>query len=203
VVVVSSSTFLTGIMKVTPKLFTTLIVVLVLIAVAYGSYSLLREAAVTMPALFHPPSGARLLMSMDGFKIIQTEHGNISWRMNAGNADLFENKEAQLKNIEIIFTSSEKDKKVVNLIGEQGTMDTLSGNASIRRGSKEVKIVTSDGYLLTTNSLFWMAGDRLVWTEDPFKLLGKEIYLEGMGFSANVDMRTIVVKNNVKAVLQE
>ena len=30
-----------------------------------------------------------------------------------------------------------------------------------------------------------------------------EIYLEGIGFTANVDMRSIVVKDNVKAVLQE
>ena len=82
-------------------------------------------------------------------------------------------------------------------------MDTGSGNASIRRDTQEVRIVTSDGYLLTTNSLFWKAGERQVWTSDPFKLLGSEIYLEGVGITANVDMRTIVVKNNVKAVLQE
>jgi len=34
-------------------------------------------------------------------------------------------------------------------------------------------------------------------------LLGSEIYLEGVGMTANVDMRTIVVKNNVKSILQE
>ncbi|HUL00365.1 MAG TPA: LPS export ABC transporter periplasmic protein LptC [Nitrospirota bacterium] len=190
-------------MKATPKLLTALILVLIIAAVFYGSYSLLREATVTMPSLFHPPSGSRLLMSMHGFQFIQTEQGNISWRMNANSADLFENKEAQLKNIEIIYTSSDKDKKEASVFGERGTMDTTNGNASIRRQSKDVKIVTSDGYLLTTNSLSWKAGDRLVWTTEPFKLLGKEIYLEGVGFSANVDMRTIVVKNNVKAVLQE
>jgi len=190
-------------MKATPKLLIALTLILVLTAVLYGSYFLVKEAAVTMPSLLYPHSGSRLLMSMDGFNFIQSDHGTTSWKMNAESADLFENKEAQLKGIEIIFTSSDKDRREVTLLGDQGTMDTSNGNASIRRGSKEVKIVTSDGYLLTTNSLFWKAGDRLVWTADPFKLLGKEIYLEGTGFSANVGMRTIVVKNNVKAVLQE
>ena len=82
-------------------------------------------------------------------------------------------------------------------------MDTVTGNASVRRDSREVRVVTSDGYLLTTDSLTWKAGDRLVLTPDPFKLLGSEIYLEGRGLTANLDMRMIVVNNNVKAVLQE
>ena len=108
--------------------------------------------------------------------------------MLAGKADLYENKEAKLKDVEIVFDSPDGT-KAAKLLGETGSMDTASGNASIRRGSKDVRIMTSDGYLLTTNSLFWKAGERLVWTPEPFKLLGSEIYLEGVGFSANVDMR--------------
>jgi len=121
--------------------------------------------------------------------------------MSSRSADLFENKEAQLKDIEIVFKSP--DSKEASLRGERGTMDTATGNASIRRGVRDVRIVTSDGYLLTTNSLYWKAGERLVHTPEPFKLLGREIYLEGRGLSANVDMRTLVVDSNVKAVLQE
>lgn len=89
------------------------------------------------------------------------------------------------------------------MIGEIGVMDMVSGNGSIRRGAREVRIVTSDGYLMTTNSLFWKAKERVIGTEEPFKVLGREIYLEGKGFSADVDMRKILVNSNVKAVLQE
>jgi hypothetical protein len=89
------------------------------------------------------------------------------------------------------------------MFGDVGTMDTSNGHASLRRVTRDVRIVTNDGYLLTTNSLFWEAGERVVRTADPFKLLGSEIYLEGVGISANVDMRTIMVRSNVKAVLQE
>lgn len=174
---------------------------LILSAVSYGGYLLFRGADITVPSLFRPASGARLIMSMDGFRFAQSENGSVSWRMNARSGDLYENKEAQLKEIEIVFKSP--DKKEATLLGEQGTMDTSSGNASIRRGARDVRIITSNGYLLTTDSLFWKAGERLVWTADPFKLLGKEIYLEGTGFSANVNMSTIAVRDNVKAVLQE
>jgi len=100
-----------------------------------------------------------------------------------------------------VFNNPEN--REARLFGDSGTMDTTSGNASIRGGSREVRIVTSDGYLLTTSSLNWKAGERIVWTEEPFKLLGSEIYLEGVGITADVDMRTLVVKDHVKAVLQE
>jgi hypothetical protein len=82
-------------------------------------------------------------------------------------------------------------------------MDTETGNASVRRGAREVRIVTSDGYLVTTDSLFWRAADRIVRTKDPFKVLGQEIYIEGTGMSADVDMRKVTVESDVKAVLQE
>ncbi len=170
-------------------------------ACVYVGYLIIRGKDISMPSLFQPLSGPRLLMSMDGFRFAQSENGRVSWRMNARNADLYENKEAQLKDMEIVFENP--DNREATLLGDTGTLDTASGNASIRRSLRDVRIATSDGYVLTTNSLFWKAGERLVWTSDPFKLLGSEIYLEGVGVTANVDMRTIVVKSNVKAVLQE
>ena len=178
-----------------------LAVFLIIGACVYGGYLILQGTEISMPSLFQPPSGARLLMSMEGFRFVQSENGRVSWRMNARNADLYENKEAQLKDLEIVFNNP--DNREATLLGETGTLETASGNASIRRIEKDVRIATSDGYLLTTNSLFWKAGERLIWTSDPFKLLGSEIYLEGVGMTANVFMRTIAVKNNVKAILQE
>jgi LPS export ABC transporter protein LptC len=196
--VLLSSVFM---MKVTPSVFKALVISLILAAVVYGGYLLFRGADIMAPSLFRPVSGTRLIMSMDGFRFSQSENGDVSWRMSAKSADLYENKEAQLKDIEIVFKSP--DNKEATLLGEQGTMDTSNGNASIRRGAREVRIITSNGYLLTTDSLFWKAGEQLVWTTDPFKLLGKEIYLEGTGLSANVNMSTIAVRDHVKAVLQE
>jgi len=181
-----------------------LLAVLLLIAALYGGLQLIRRGGIedlSMPSLFKPAKTSRLLMSMQGFRFTQSENGRVAWRMRAGSADLYENKEAQLKDLEITFTAP--DLKVAALIGDAGRMDTATGDASIRGVEHEVRVVTSDGYLLTTRSLSWRAGPRLVNTPDPFKLLGKEIYLEGKGLSANADMRTIVVQNNVKAVLQE
>ncbi len=182
-------------------IFKVLSVIIILTAALYGSYVMLRGTEVSMPSLFQRTPGPRLVMSMEGFRFTQSENGRVSWRMRAGSAELYANKEAQLKDLEITFIAP--DNKEASLLGESGTLDTDTGNASIRRGIRDVRIVTGDGYLLTTSSLFWKAGERLVRTGDPFKLLGSEIYLEGKGFSADVDMRQLVVNSNVKAVLQE
>ncbi len=176
-------------------------VVLIITALAFASYFILRRSDITMPSFFRPRSGPRLIMSMDGFTLTRSENGVVSWRMHAKSADLYENKKAKLRDINILYTSP--DNRKATILGEAGTMNMSTGNSSIRRVTREVRVVTSDGYLLTTDSLFWKAGERVVWTDDPFKLLGKEIYLEGEGISANVDLRAIMVRNNVKAVLQE
>ncbi len=183
------------------RVFKILTVFLLLGASIYGGYLLVQESDISMPSLFPSPSGTRLLMDMDGFRIAQSEKGRVTWRMNARNADLFENKEARLKELEIIFSNPENKEAV--LTGDFGVMDTITGNATLRRDNRDVRVVTSDGYVLTTDALNWKAGERIVWTLNPFKMLGSEIYLEGVGFTANVDMRSIVVKDNVKAVLQE
>lgn len=183
------------------RIFAVLSLFVALAAFLYGSYLFLRDADIKIPSLFSPAPGPRLFISMDGFRLTQSDEGRVSLRMNATTADLFESKEARLKDIELVF--NEPDGRTAALIGDTAVMDMGSGNGSVRRGSREVRIITSDGYLMTTNALFWKAKDRFIWTEEPFKVLGKEIYLEGKGFSADVGMRKMLVKSNVKAVLQE
>jgi LPS export ABC transporter protein LptC len=185
------------------RTFTKILAVLFIAgACIYGGYLLIGGGAeIPIPAMLPPPKGPRIIMSMENFTFAQSDKAGSEWVLNASTADLYENKEAQLKEVRIVFKNP--DKKEATVIGDLGTMDTGSGNASLRRSTDEVRVVTSDGYLLTTDSLFWKAGERQVWTTDPFKLLGSEIYLEGVGMTADVNMRTILVNNNVKAVLQE
>ncbi|HYA87220.1 MAG TPA: LPS export ABC transporter periplasmic protein LptC [Nitrospirota bacterium] len=180
----------------------TIAVLFVLAAVVYCGYLLFRGTNITVPILFKPAAGERLLLSMDGFQFSQATGTKTTWQMVARNADLYENKQAKLKEIEITFNSPDNSRQA-RLLGETATMDTVTGDASVHGDTKEVRIITSDGYLLKTNSLFWKAGEQLVWTPEPFKLLGREIYLEGVGLSAYADMRSLVVKNHVMAVLQE
>jgi len=182
----------------------TALIILILGAIAAGlyvSYRVLRNTDFSIPALLRPSQGKRLMVSMEGFRMVQTEDGRAAWTVTSRSADLFENQEAVLRDVEVLF--NDPDGRTAALIGETGTLDMRTGNASIRRGARDVKVVTSDGYLLTTNSLHWRSADRVVRTADPFKVLGKEIYIEGTGMTADVDLENVVVNSNVKAVLQE
>ena len=113
-------------MKVYGKFLKALAAFLVFAALLYSGYILLRGADLTMPTLFKPVPGARLLMSMEGFRFAQSENGRISWRMTARSANLYANKEAQMKDIEIIFIKPDNKESV--LIGDVGIMDTVTGN---------------------------------------------------------------------------
>ena len=182
-------------------IFFVLLVLVSLAAVLYGSYWFLSTADFTTPLALRAAGGKRVLISMGGFRMVQSEDGKPGWHLLARTADLFESKDAQLRDVEIVF--DHPDGRTAALIGENATLDTGTGNASVRRGSREVRIVTSDGYLMTTDALSWKADERVIRTKDAFKVLGKEIYIEGVGMSADVGMRKVVVDSDVKAVLQE
>ena len=173
----------------------------VLAALLYGSYRILRETNLAIPSLFNPSQGRRALIDMDGFRMVQSEDGRTAWSMNARTVELFDNREATAREVEIVLYYP--DGRTAALLAEEGLVNTVSGDAKVRRGEREVRIVTSDGYLMTTDSLSWKAKERAVRTSSFFRVLGKEIFLEGTGMTASADLRKVVVEKNVKAILQE
>ena len=110
------------------------------------------------------------MRSMDGFRFTQSENGRVSWRMDARSADIYENKEAQLQDIKIVFKSPEN--KEATILGETGTMDTTNGNASLRRVTREVRVITSDGSCLLQTHSPGRRVNGLFGLPIPFKLLG-------------------------------
>jgi LPS export ABC transporter protein LptC len=167
----------------------------------FGSYWMLRDTTLAVPSLFKPAQGKRALIEMDGYRMVQSEDGRTAWSITARSAELFDTREALLRELEIVLYYP--DGRTAALIAEEGSMNTVTGDASVRRGTREVRIVTSDGYLMTTDSLFWKSVDRMIRTASPFRVLGREIFLEGVGMTANADLRKVVVGKNVKAILQE
>jgi LPS export ABC transporter protein LptC len=185
-------------------LLRSLLLFLVLGALAvllFGSYMALRDTTLAVPSLFQPAQGKRALIEMDGYRMVQSEDGRAAWSITAGSAELFDTREALLRELEIVLYYP--DGRTAALIAEEGSMNTVTGDASVRRGAREVRIVTSDGYLMTTDSLFWRSVERVIRTASPFRVLGREIFLEGVGMTANADLRKVVVEKNVKAILQE
>jgi LPS export ABC transporter protein LptC len=173
----------------------------VLATLLYGSYWVLQDTSLAIPSLFKPVQSRRVLIDMEGYRMLQSENGRAAWSITARTAELFDSREALLRDLEAVLYYP--DGRTAALLAAEGTMNTVSGDATVRRGTQEVRIVTSDGYLMTTDVLLWKAVDRVVRTTSSFRVLGKEIFLEGVGMTADVDLRKVVVEKNVKAILQE
>lgn len=173
----------------------------ILLLSAILSSLLYRKTELTLPNFLRTYKQTKVLMSMQGFRFMQFEKNEVPWKMEARLADLYENKEARMNDVMIEFSGA--GSRVVSLLGEEGTLNTTSGDAVIRRRERDVRIVTSDGYLLRTSSLTWNSRDRNVSTHDPFNLLGDTIYLEGRGLKADTNLRMLTVNDRVKAVLHE
>jgi len=190
--------FFSHIRKSTLSLLVLLVIVLLAMQV---SNILVRKVDISITSLFRPASASRLLMSMDGFLYEQLTRDAVPWQMQARHADLYENREALLQTVEIVLDTENKQR--VTLTGDEGTLNTANGNASIKRLEHDVRLVTSDGYLLTTPSLRWVSAEHVIKTNDPFKLLGSNIYLEGKGLTASTGLHAMTVNEHVKAILQE
>lgn len=185
---------------------TTRRILLILFLVALLSLALainvfFRKVEISMPSFFRPALESRLLMSMEGFRFDQLAEHSTPCIVQARRADLYESREARMHDIDILLNTDGKQN--VSLIGDEGTLNMANGNALVRKGEREVRVVTSDGYLLTTSSIRWESAERIVKTNDTFKLLGNDIYLEGKGFSADTALHAMSVNGDVKAVLQE
>ena len=63
---------------------------------------------------------AGAFVSMDGFHLTQSEKGKVSLRMSASTADLFDNKEVRLKEIEVVFTGPESFETVREALVKRG-----------------------------------------------------------------------------------
>ncbi|MGE5856538.1 MAG: hypothetical protein ACM34C_08230, partial [Syntrophaceae bacterium] len=107
-------------MKVRKQFIAFLAIVLILVAILTSR--LYRKAELSLPNFLRPYSQTRVLMSMQGFRFAQFEQDATPWRMEARHADLYENKEARMRNVEIVFSGTES--RVVTLFGEEGTLNT-------------------------------------------------------------------------------
>ena len=59
-------------------------------ALLFFSYQGLRNADSALPALFPPSQAKRVVITMEGFRLVETEKGKVAWTVQARRADLLE-----------------------------------------------------------------------------------------------------------------
>ncbi len=141
-------------------------------------------------------------MTMDNFHFTQTGKGKIDWEVKSGKARLFkkENK-AVLENVEAVFTTSQGIR--LELKGDEGLFNTESHDVFIRKKNHEIKIISSNGYTMTTDSLSWDNKKRVVATDDFVLIEGKDLRIKGKGFRINAVSQELEVLSDVEAVIKK
>ena len=132
-------------------------------------------------------------MSLEKIRLVEDKHGQKTWELEA--------RAAQQNNDENILLL--EDLKVT-YYAKGGRSFILSGKKGrVNQGSRDmeligdVRLTSSDGYTLKTNSLKYNHGERKVTTADPVEIEGDQMHLVGRGMQVDMEAQTLRVLNRV------
>jgi len=124
--------------------------------------------------------------------------GRTEWELTAKSADYFKEKGVTYLDSPQVVFYGEKGKRM-ELEGDNGEIFNDTNDITV---SGNVKITTSDGYLLRSDSLRYSSEKKVVTTESKVFIKGKGLEIEGIGMSADIERNTALIKRGVKAVLE-
>ena len=173
--------------------------ILITVAIIYVNLKKKENSPETFKKELFPDKDAD--MTMDNFHFTQAGKGKIDWEVKAVRAKLFkkENK-AVLEDVEAVFTTSQGIR--LELKGDEGLFNTESHDIYIRKKNNDIKIVSSNGYTMTTDSLSWNNKKRVVATDDAVSIEGKDIKVRGKGLRINAVTQELEVMSDVEAVIK-
>ncbi|MFZ3089998.1 MAG: LPS export ABC transporter periplasmic protein LptC [Nitrospirota bacterium] len=140
-------------------------------------------------------------MTMDNFHFTQTGKDKIDWEVRAARAKLFkEENKAVLEDVEASFITPQGIKLVLK--GDEGIFNTDSHDIYIRKKNNYIKITSSNGYTMQTDSLFWNNKKKMVVTEDAVLIEGPQLRVKGRGFRINALSQQLEVLADVEATIK-
>lgn len=140
-------------------------------------------------------------MTMDNFHFTQTGKDKIEWEVRAARAKLFkdENK-AVLDDMTAAFVTPQGIR--LELKGDEGIFNTDSHDMYIRKRDNQIRVISSNGYTMQTDSLFWNNKKRMVITEDAVLIEGPQLKVKGRGFRINAVSQQLEVLADVEATIK-
>lgn len=136
-------------------------------------------------------------LKIEGVHLTRSIAGRTEWELRAKSADIFkEEGVTRLEAPEVVFFG--KGDRRFELTGRKGEVFNGTNDVTV---SGEVKIINSDGYILTTDSLRYDSGKNVISTDSKVFMKGKLINMEGEGLAADIERNRVILKKGVKAVL--
>lgn len=137
-------------------------------------------------------------LKIQGVRLIRSIAGKTEWELKAKSADYF--KDEGVTHLELpdaLFY--DKNNMRIELKGDKGEVFNNTNDIAV---SGNVKVATDDGYTLYSDSLRYYAQKRMVVTESKVFVDGKGIKVEGLGMMADIDSGRVIIKKDVKAILE-
>ena len=87
----------------------------------------------------------------------------------------------------------------LHMTAAHGQIDRDTGNIAVHGG---VRLQYQEGYTIETETLYWRAADRVLYTDVPVQIRSASISIAGTGLHSNVDQHRIALQHSVHASFQ-
>ncbi|MBD3379895.1 MAG: LPS export ABC transporter periplasmic protein LptC [Candidatus Omnitrophica bacterium] len=132
-----------------------------------------------------------LAFSIDG----RSSKGARQWHLEGNSAEILED-EIHLQDLR---AEAYGDDNTVNLVSERGIYRKDKGEVEL---IGNVRVTTSDGTLLTTDSAKWSQNTKEISTDDPVRIEREGLVAEGIGGMANSDKKTASLVRDVEVIME-
>ena len=138
-------------------------------------------------------------LKLDRVHYTETREGVKEWELEAISAQYFkEENTVFFDKVKATFFGKNGEKYI--LVGEKGKFNTQTKAIEVFNG---VKLDSSDGYQLCTQSLKYQAEKRELCTSDAVEITGPQLRVEGIGLIVELDRQQMRVLRRVTTTLSQ
>ncbi|OGP61888.1 MAG: LPS export ABC transporter periplasmic protein LptC [Deltaproteobacteria bacterium RBG_13_47_9] len=133
-------------------------------------------------------------MRLEKIRFVEDKQGRRTWELEAKQIHQYQDQDLMvLKEVKVTFYS--KDGRVFVVSGEEGKFYQGSKNLEL---VGNVKLTSSDGYQLKTQSVSYHHSDKKVTTSDLVEIEGDQMRLVGKGMLVDMETKIFKVLSQVK-----
>ncbi len=132
-------------------------------------------------------------LQLDRMKYTETREGVKEWELEAASVRYFQDENMVfLEKVKATFFG--KNQESYTLVGERGRFNTQTKAIEVFDG---VRIETSDGYRIQTQTLEYRAEKRELRTSDPVEMSGPQLDVRGTGLVVELDHQRLKILKQV------
>lgn len=137
-------------------------------------------------------------VKINEFSFVQTHLGERDWELKAARAEVFEEEhEAHLEAVSVTIKTPQGLE--LKLDGDEGIIDTLKKDFSLRKNDGFMSIRLNNGYTVKTSGLKWVNDQREILTEGSAHISGPQVEIDGKELKVAVENQEVTVLGDVQA----